>query len=60
MPTRRPGFLRDDRGQDLVEYALLVAVIAITGGMAVIPVTPHISTIYSKIVSVLAKHSQPA
>jgi Flp pilus assembly pilin Flp len=57
MPSRRPGFLRDDCGQDMVEYALLVAVIAITGGLAVIPITPHINVIYSKIVSVLAKHS---
>lgn len=57
MPDWGRGFLCDDRGQDMVEYALLVAVIAITGGLAVIPITPHINVIYSKIVSVLGKYS---
>ena len=51
-----PEFLRDEQGQDMVEYALLVAVVAITGGAALTPVTPSISTICSKIVSCLAKH----
>ncbi len=55
---RRTGlFLSDERGQDLVEYALLVAVVAITGGMALIPVAPSTNVIFSKVVSVLAKHS---
>jgi Flp pilus assembly pilin Flp len=45
-----------ERGQDLVEYALLVAVIAVTGGAALVPATPTISTIFSKVVSVLSKY----
>jgi Flp pilus assembly pilin Flp len=49
-------FWRDQRGQDLIEYALLVAVVAITCGAALVPVTPTISVIFSKIVSVVAKN----
>ncbi len=63
MSTRKRWIIRElsslvweERGQDLIEYALLVAVVAITGGAAISPLTPHISTIYSKIVSCLAKH----
>jgi Flp pilus assembly pilin Flp len=49
-------FWRDQRGQDLIEYALLVAVVAITCGAALVPVTPTISVIFSKIVSVVEKN----
>ena len=56
MQCRPKEFLRDDRGQDLIEYALLVAVVAITGGAALVPVAPSISVIVSKVVSVLAKY----
>jgi Flp pilus assembly pilin Flp len=56
LPHQASEFLRDDCGQDLVEYALLVAVVAITGGVALTPLTPSISVICSKIISVLAKN----
>lgn len=49
-------FVNDERGQDMIEYALLVAVVAITGGAVLTPVTPSISTIFSKVVSVVAKN----
>ncbi len=49
--------MRDDRGQDMIEYALLVAVVAITCGAALVPVTPTISVIFSKIISVVGKNS---
>ncbi len=44
------------RGQDLVEYALLVAVVAVTGGVAIVPVAPTINIICSKLVSLLSKY----
>ncbi len=49
-------FWLEESGQDLIEYALLVAVIAITGGLAVPALTPNISVIASKIVSLLDKY----
>ena len=49
-------FWRDQRGQDMIEYALLVAVVAITCGAVLVPVSPTISVIFSKIVSVVEKN----
>jgi Flp pilus assembly pilin Flp len=54
--TRVREFSGDQRGQDLIEYALLVAVVAITCGAALVPVTPSISVIFSKIISVVAQN----
>jgi len=53
-----PGFaarlLRDDRGQDLIEYALMAAAIAVAVG-AIFPqsIGPNISAIFSKVSSSL-------
>ena len=46
----------DKKGQDLVEYALMAAGVAVAAG-AIFPATvaPNISTIFSKIVSTLAR-----
>jgi Flp pilus assembly pilin Flp len=46
------GLILDRRGQDLVEYALMAASIAVAAG-AIFPTTvaPSISTIFSKVVS---------
>lgn len=42
----------DDRGQDMIEYALLAAAIAvIVAGFLPTTVMPGVSTIFSKIVS---------
>jgi Flp pilus assembly pilin Flp len=47
--------LRDQRGQDLIEYALLAATIAIVvAGFLPPAVMPSVSTIFSKITSSLA------
>jgi Flp pilus assembly pilin Flp len=47
--------LRDRRGQDLIEYALLAATIAIVvAGFLPPAVMPSVSTIFSKITSSLA------
>ena len=44
--------LKDDRGQDLIEYALLAAIIAVSAGF-LFPnaIEPSISGIFSKVVS---------
>jgi Flp pilus assembly pilin Flp len=43
--------LFDRDGQDLIEYALLAAAVAVAAGAVMPPVTGQISTIFSKIVS---------
>ena len=45
--------LRDTRGQDLVEYALLAGFIAVAAGAILPGVSGSISTIFSKMASVL-------
>jgi len=48
-------FWTDQRGQDLIEYALLVAAIAIiVAGFLPPSVMPSVSTIFSKITSSMA------
>ncbi|MGA3189709.1 MAG: Flp family type IVb pilin [Bryobacteraceae bacterium] len=43
---------RDDRGQDMIEYALLAAAMAVTvAGFLPTQLMPSVSTIFSKIVS---------
>lgn len=43
---------RDDRGQDLIEYSLLVAAVAIVvAGFLPPAIMPSISTIFSKVMS---------
>lgn len=46
----------DVQGQDLVEYALMAAFIAVAAG-AIFPTTlaPNISTIFSKVTSIMAQ-----
>ncbi len=52
----RAGLLiKDTRGQDLIEYALLAGFVAVAAG-AIFPTTiaPNISSIFSKITSTLS------
>jgi Flp pilus assembly pilin Flp len=47
--------LRDQRGQDLIEYALLAATIAVVvAGFLPPAVMPSVSTIFSKVTSEMA------
>lgn len=46
-------FLRDQRGQDMLEYSLMVAFMTVAGGAVLIPLTPSVSSLVSKVVSVL-------
>lgn len=43
----------DDRGQDLIEYALLAGFVAVAAGAIMPPVANSISIIFSKVNSVL-------
>ena len=46
--------LRDERGQDLVEYALLAGFIAVAAGALLPGISKSFSTIFSRMASVLA------
>jgi len=46
-------WLRDETGQDLIEYALMAGFVAVAGGAAFPPVASSISTIFSKVQSIL-------
>ena len=43
--------VRDERGQDLVEYALLAGFITVAAGVFIPDVSNAMSTIYSKVCS---------
>lgn len=43
---------RDERAQDMVEYALLAGFIAVAAGATLPPISQSISTIFSKMASV--------
>ena len=45
---------RDTRGQDLIEYALMVGFVAVAAGAIMPGVATSISTIFSQITSVMA------
>ena len=45
--------LRDTRGQDLIEYALMAGFVAVAAGATMPGVADSISTIFSKVGSVL-------
>jgi Flp pilus assembly pilin Flp len=46
-------FWRDTKGQDLIEYALMAGFVAVAAGAVMPSVSSSISTIFSKIGSVL-------
>ena len=53
--VRMQTFLADERGQDLIEYALLTATLAVVvAGFLPPAVMPAVSTIFSKISSTMA------
>ena len=47
-------FLREDDGQDLIEYALMAGFVAVAAGAVMPGVASSISTIFSKVGSVMA------
>ncbi len=46
------SILRDESGQDFVEYALLAGMVAVTAGATIPDFSASISTIFSKVTSV--------
>ncbi len=48
---------RDERGQDLIEYALMAGFVAVAAGAIMPSVASSISTIFSQISSVLTSAS---
>jgi Flp pilus assembly pilin Flp len=46
--------LKDPRGQDLIEYALMAGFVAVAAGAIMPGVATSISTIFSKIASVMS------
>jgi pilus assembly protein Flp/PilA len=50
--SARP-FWRDTQGQDLIEYALMAGFVAVAAGAVMPSVSSSVSTIFSKIGSVL-------
>jgi pilus assembly protein Flp/PilA len=51
----RAKFWLDDRGQDLIEYALMAGFVAVAAGAIMPGVSTSISTIFSKVASVMSK-----
>ena len=49
---------KDTRGQDLIEYALMAGFVAVAAGAIMPGVATSISTIFSKISSVLSNASK--
>ena len=45
---------RDNQGQDLIEYALMAGFVAVAAGALMPTVSSSISTVFSKISSVMA------
>ena len=46
--------VRDTRGQDLIEYALMAGFVAVAAGALMPGVSTSISTVFSKVASVMA------
>ena len=49
--------LKDTRGQDLIEYALMAGFVAVAAGAIMPGVATSISTIFSKVVSMMSAAS---
>jgi pilus assembly protein Flp/PilA len=47
-------WIADERGQDMVEYALLAGFIAVAAGALLPPISESISVIFSRMGSVIA------
>jgi Flp pilus assembly pilin Flp len=48
------NLVKDERGQDMVEYALLAGFIAVAAGAVLPGIATSLSTIFSKMISVTA------
>ena len=57
LPFLELAILRDTRGQDLIEYALMAGFVAVAAGALMPGVSHSISTIFSKVSSTMAAAS---
>ncbi len=57
MPTQAGRLYRNEGGQDLVEYALLAGFVAVAAGALLPGISTSISTIFSRMASVLTAAS---
>ncbi len=48
-------FWADERGQDMIEYALMAAAVAISAGAILPPVAPSVSAVFSKFTSLVSR-----
>ena len=55
LTTRVAQLLRDRKAQDLIEYALMAGFVAVAAGAIMPGVATSISTIFSKVASVMAE-----
>ncbi len=51
---RSSPFWKDDRGQDLIEYALMAGFVAVAAGALMPSVSTSITTVFNKIQTLLA------
>jgi pilus assembly protein Flp/PilA len=58
--TRMRALMRDDSGQDLLEYALLVALIALVAVAAVTNSGKAVNSIFTKVATELQNAAQAA
>jgi pilus assembly protein Flp/PilA len=52
------GIWKDERGQDLIEYALMAGFVAVAAGAIMPTVSTNISQIFSKVSSVMTAANQ--
>jgi pilus assembly protein Flp/PilA len=52
--TRLRAFVRDEKGQDLIEYALLVALISLVAVVAITTAGSAVNNVFSSIAGKLA------
>jgi pilus assembly protein Flp/PilA len=52
--TRLRAFVRDEEGQDLIEYALLVALISLVAVLAITTAGSAVNNVFSSIAGKLA------
>jgi pilus assembly protein Flp/PilA len=57
MQCVKHGLSGDDRGQDLIEYALVVSLIALAATVSMSAVASSISTAFSKVGSKMAVYT---
>ena len=57
MARLKDAFIQDEQGQDLIEYALVVSLIALAATVSMTAVATSISTAFSKVGSKMATYT---